>query len=155
MGFHIAFVFSWIRLIILRYDVVKDNFLKEMLILCSILAITHWNNPYKCISHIGLKSVHSPVKCHRFHPSVPNSFPVPASILKNAQKRLFSGGRVNTFEPGARLTENDSLQSRPICSLSSGVYGMSLRLSVAEQSAQDRSDVSAFFDPANFLAPNG
>ena len=58
---------------------------------------------------MGLKSVHSPVKRHRFHPSVPNSFPAPASILKNGQKRSFSGGRVNTFERGTRFTENDSL----------------------------------------------
>ena len=85
---------------------------------------------------------------------MPISFRPPASILKNGQKRPFFDGRVNNFARGTRFTVNDCLYSRPILPLSNGVYHMSLRLAVAEQSTQDRSGVAPFFDPVNFLGAN-
>ena len=45
---------------------------------------------------------------------------------------------------------DDSLYSRPIFPLSNDAYRVSLRPSVAEQSAQDRRGVAPFFDTVNF-----
>ena len=49
---------------------------------------------------------------------------------------------------------NDILYARPICSLSNGVYLMSLRPSVAEQSAQDPSGVGPFLAVFDFSISN-
>ena len=106
------------------------------------------------ISHIDLKPVHSPAKNHRFHPSMPNSFRAPASILKNGQKRPFFDGRVNSFARGTRFTVTDSLYSGSIFPPSSGVYRMSLRLSIAKQSARYFSDDAHFFAVFEFSVSN-
>ena len=49
---------------------------------------------------------------------------------------------------------NDILYARPISSLSNGVYLMSLRPSVAEQSARDPSSVGPFFTVSDFSISN-
>ena len=110
--------------------------------------------PLQSISQIDLKLVHSPAKCHRFHPFMPNSFRAPASILKSGQKRPFFDGRVNSFALGTRFTVTDSLYSRPVFPLSNGVYRMSLRLFLAEQSARDPSDAAQFFAVFGFFVSN-
>ena len=140
-----------IHMQMLRYDVVKGNTFTEMVNFVFHLAITPCNVSYKSISHIDSKSVHSPVKCHRFRPSMPNSFPASTPILKNGQKLPFFGGRVISFERSTRFTVKDGLYSRPIFSQSNGAYRVSLRPSIPEQSTQDRSGVAPFFAPSIFL----
>ena len=70
--------------------------------------------------------------------------------MKKWPKTAVFGERVKGFKRGTRFTVNDSLYSRPIFPLSNDAYGVSLRPSVVEQSAQDRSGVALFFDPVNF-----
>ena len=73
-----------------------------------------------------------------------HSFRAPASILKNARKRPFLYGRGHNFARDSCFAMNDILYARPISSLSNGVYLMSLRPSVAEQSVRDPSGVGRF-----------
>ena len=82
-----------------------------------------------------------------------NSFRAPASILKNARKRPFLDGRGHSIARGSSFAMNDILYARPISSLSNGVYLMSLRPSVAEQSARDPSGVGPFFAVSIFPFP--
>ena len=56
-------------------------------------------------------------------------------------------GRVNSFARGTPFAVNDGPYSRPIFSLSNGVYRMSLRPPVAEQSARDPSGAVRFLPP--------
>ena len=86
--------------------------------------------------------------------SMSNSFRAPASILKNARKRPFLDGRGHSIARGSSFAMNDILYVRPICSLSNGVYLMSLRTSVAEQSARDPSSVGPFFTVSDFFISN-
>ena len=73
-----------------------------------------------------------------------NSFRAPASILQNARKRPFLYGRCHNFARDSCFAMNDILYARPISSLSNGVYLMSLRPSVAEQSVRDPSGDGRF-----------
>ena len=83
-------------------------------------------------------------------PRMSNSFRAPASILKNARKRPFLYGRGHNFARDSCFAMNDILYARSISSLSIGVYLMSLRPSVAEQSVRDPSGVGPFFAVFDF-----
>ena len=90
----------------------------------------------------------------QFQLSMSNSSQAPASILKNARKRPFLYGRGDSIARGSSFAMNDILYARPISSLSNGVYLMSLRPSVAEQSARDPSGVGPFFAVSDFSISN-
>ena len=79
-----------------------------------------------------------------------NSLRAPASILKNARKRPFLYERGHNFARDSSFDKNDILYARPISFLSNGVYLMSLRPSVAEQSVRDPSGVGPFFAVLDF-----
>ena len=79
-----------------------------------------------------------------------NSFRAPVSILKNDTKRPFLYGRGHNFARDSCFAMNDILYARPISSLSNGVYLVSLRPSVAEQSVRDPSGVDPFFAVFDF-----
>ena len=66
-------------------------------------------------------------------------FPVIRINPEKWPKTAVFNGRDNSFARGTRFTMDDSLYSRLIFPLSNGVYRMSLRLPIAEQSARDPS----------------
>ena len=99
--------------------------------------------------------LHSSVKYHRFRFStMPNSFLTPAINPEKWSKRPFFDERANSSARGTGFTVNDSLYSRPVFPLSNGVYRMSLRLSVGEQSARDAINVRHFFAALVFSVSN-
>ena len=106
---------------------------------------TYQNAIHRFKSHILSKTVHSSAHCNRFQPSISNSLRVPASILKNAQKRPFSHYRRLRFARGSCFDANDTLYSRPFFTLSNRLYRMSLRPTITEQSARDPSAAGPFF----------
>ena len=73
------------------------------------------------------------------------------NVAKNGR---FFDGRVNSFAHDTRFTVTDSLYSRPVFPLSNGVYRMSLRLFLAEQSARDPSDAAQFLALFGFSVSN-
>ena len=66
-------------------------------------------------------------------------FPVTRINPEKWPKTAVFNGRDNSSARGTRFTMDDGLYSRQIFPLSNGVYRMSLRLSIAEQSARDPS----------------
>ena len=72
-------------------------------------------------------------------------FPNTSINPENARKRPFLYGRGHNFARGSCLAINVALHARPISSLSNGLYLMSLRSSVAKQSARHPSAVRQFF----------
>ena len=81
-------------------------------------------------------------------------FPTTSINPEKRSKRPFLNGRDNGFARGTRITMNDNQYPRSIFPICNGVYCMSLRPSLVEQSTQDRSDVITFFDPVNFSGTN-
>ena len=79
-----------------------------------------------------------------------NSFRAPASILKKCKKTTISVREGHNFARVPWFAMNDILYARPISSPSNGVYLMSLRPSVAEQSVLDPSGVGPFFAVFDF-----
>ena len=167
MRFYIAFFFTWIHSIMLRYDAVKDNNFIEM-----VNSMFHFiYHPFKWSPHFYFAykfkvSIFPWDEGNYFRGTKPVAFyatgfvpPCPIVSQHHHQSwKMNKNGRFsaegNSFERGTRFTKNDSLYSRPVFPLSNGACRMSLRLSVLEQSAQDWTDVAPFFDPANFPGSN-
>ena len=78
-------------------------------------------------------------------------FPSTSINPENVRKRPFLYGRGHNFVRDSCFAMNDILCARPISSLSNGVYLMSLRPSVAEQSVRDPSGVGPFFRHFRFF----
>ena len=127
-----------------RYGGVKESKMEKSIISFCTSAFVPWNASKAPVLHLIWKSVHSPTIWYRFQLPMFNSFRTPASILKNARKRPFLYGRGYNFARGSCFAMNVALYARPISSLSNGPYFMSLRPSVAKQSARDPSAVRQF-----------
>ena len=81
-------------------------------------------------------------------------FPSTSINPENARKRPFLYGRAHNFARDSCFAMNDILYARSIFSLSNGVYLMSLRPSVAVQSAREPSGVGSFSAVLDFSISN-
>ena len=94
---------------------------------------------------VPLKSVHFPANWCLSHNFKTNRFRENALMLKNARKRQIRHVGGARIARGARFITNGTQYARPVSPLSTSVGRMSLRPSVAELLARERSRVGRNF----------